>query len=43
MLLHISALVSNSEKKKKKKNEEVILNGNLINGNAQIVALLTRL
>lgn len=41
MLLHISALVSNSEKKKK--NEEVILNGNLINGNTQIVALLTRL
>lgn len=40
MLLHISALVSNSEKKK---NEEVILNGNLINGNTQIVALLTRL
>lgn len=29
--------------KVKKKNEEVILNGNLINGNTQIVALLTRL
>ena len=32
-----------SQKVKKKKNEEVILNGNLINGNTQIVALLTRL
>lgn len=29
--------------KVKKKNEEVILNGNLINGNTQIVALVTRL
>ena len=29
--------------KVKKKNEEVILNGNLVNGNTQIVALLTRL
>lgn len=29
--------------KVKKKNEEVILNGNLINGNTQLVALLTRL
>ena len=29
--------------KVKKKNEEVILNGNLISGNTQIVALLTRL
>lgn len=29
--------------KVKKKNEEVILNGNLINGNTQLVALLMRL
>lgn len=29
--------------KVKKKNEEVILNGNLMNGNTQIEALLTRL